>query len=626
MKTKIPPMRFPIPSTHIPAFTSLAGATSRAARKGTLLLFYRAALLTGGGAAALPRAFRTLLFCAITTVTTLTAAPGDKVIWVDGDAIRSADLDGANSTPIWPNGGIDVAVNTTTGNIYWADNSSLLGTLMTGAHDGTGSAVPVTTTVPGERIHFIAIDPAGTGTAYWCDFNALHVYGFVLPDGPLIPIPTSAKTIRGIAVDSRADKRYLYVYNGSRLFRSDLPDGANEVLVDGGIGSGQPGEFALDTCADAVYVISATSPHPGVPNPYILRGELVYDTPPSVTNVTTVLSGPGAVGNTISGNSDIALDLNAGKMYWTSYNNNVVYQVHSAALDGSGNTVLPVPRGDTYRGIALFAPGCPPTPAAETINLSTRLRVDLGDNAGIGGFIITGSVAKHVVIRAIGPSLTGFGFPASQLLADPSLELHGPGSFATVMNNNWRDTQEAEIQATGLAPTNNLEAAIDATLSPGNYTAIVRGNGPGTGIALVEVYDVQTGISSKLANISTRALVGTGSNVAIAGFILGSNQGDDRIVARGIGPSLSSFGVPNPLQDPTLELRDQNGTLLVANNDWQDNNAQATEIAAAGLAPTDPRESAIAATLPAGLYTAILAGRNDTTGVGLVEVYDRGRP
>jgi hypothetical protein len=251
------------------------------------------------------------------------------------------------------------------------------------------------------------------------------------------------------------------------------------------------------------------------------------------------------------------------------------------------------------------------------------MRVDLGDNAGIGGFIITGSVSKHVVIRAIGPSLTNF-FPASDLLADPTVELHGPAGFQTVMNNNWKDSQEAQIQATGLAPSHDLESAIDATLAPGNYTAIVRGNGTGRGIALVEVYDVETGVASKLGNISTRAHAGTGGNVVIAGFILGNNQGHDRIVIRGLGPSLSAFNVPDPLQDPMLELRSQNGTLLRANNDWQDDPAQAIEIAAAGLAPQNMRESAIAATLPPGLYTAILAGVNNTTGIGLVEVYDRG--
>ncbi|MDP9099663.1 MAG: hypothetical protein M3N48_11830, partial [Verrucomicrobiota bacterium] len=175
-------------------------------------------------------------------------------------------------------------------------------------------------------------------------------------------------------------------------------------------------------------------------------------------------------------------------------------------------------------------------------------------------------------------------------------------------------------------PLNDLESAIDATLAPGNYTAIVSGNAgtPPAGIALVEVYDLDTAAASKLANLSTRAFVGGGSNVVIAGFILGNKTGDDRIVVRGLGPSLSSFGVANALENPTVELRDQHGTLLRSNDDWQDDPAQVPQITAAGLAPSNTKESAIAATLPPGLYNVILAGLNDGTGVGLVEVYDRG--
>ena len=210
-----------------------------------------------------------------------------------------------------------------------------------------------------------------------------------------------------------------------------------------------------------------------------------------------------------------------------------------------------------------------PTPASQAVNLSTRMRVQTGDNVGIGGFIITGTAPKHVLLRAIGPSLTGSG--VSNALADPVLELHGPGTFVTVTNNDWRDDQEAEIQATGIPPTNDLESAIVAMLTPGAYTAIVRGNGNSTGVALVEVYDLDQAASSKLANLSTRAFVSTGDNIVIAGFILGGNSGDDRIVVRGIGPSLVT--VTNALADPTLELRDSNGALLIANNDWQDDPA-----------------------------------------------------
>jgi hypothetical protein len=263
-------------------------------------------------------------------------------------------------------------------------------------------------------------------------------------------------------------------------------------------------------------------------------------------------------------------------------------------------------------------------PPTQAINLSTRMQVQTGDNVGIGGFIITGSAPKHLVLRALGPSLTQAGVP--DVLADPVLELHGPGAFVTITDDNWRDdpAQEALIIADGLAPTNDLESAIDTTLNPGAYTAIVRGKNNTSGVALIEVYDLSQAVLAKLANISTRAFVSTGDNIVIAGFILGHNSGVDRIVARGIGPSLTAFGVPNALADPTLELRDSNGALLIANNNWQDDPAQAAELTAAGLAPTNNLESGIAATLPPGLYTALLAGLNNGTGIGVVEVYDLG--
>lgn len=267
----------------------------------------------------------------------------------------------------------------------------------------------------------------------------------------------------------------------------------------------------------------------------------------------------------------------------------------------------------------------PPTPA-QAINLSTRMNVQTGDNVGIGGFIVTGTAAKPVLVRAIGPSLTSVG--VQDPLADPVLELHGPAGFVTVSNDNWKDTQQTAITATGLAPTNDFESAILVSLNPGAYTGIVRGKNDVVGLGLVEVYDlaVGQGALAKLGNISTRALVGTGNNIVIAGFILGNNSGDDRIVVRGIGPSLTLLGVPNALTDPMLELRDNNGALLVRNNDWQSDPKQAAELTAAGLAPTNSLESGIAATLPPGTYTALLAGVNEGTGIGVVEVYDRGAP
>jgi hypothetical protein len=266
------------------------------------------------------------------------------------------------------------------------------------------------------------------------------------------------------------------------------------------------------------------------------------------------------------------------------------------------------------------------TPAAQALNLSTRMRVQTGDNVGIGGFIITGTGPKHVLLRAIGPSLTALGVPDA--LADPVLELHGPSPFVTITDDNWRDdpVQEALIIASGAPPSNDLESAIDATLIPGNYTAIVRGQNNTSGVGLVEVYDLSQALPAKLANISTRAFVSTGDNIVIGGFLLGGGNVSDRIAVRGLGPSLTAAGVPNALADPTLELRDGNGALLVSNNDWQDNPVQASELIAAGLAPTSPLEAGIATTLPPGPYTALLAGLNNGVGVGLVEVYDLGTP
>lgn len=246
-----------------------------------------------------------------------------------------------------------------------------------------------------------------------------------------------------------------------------------------------------------------------------------------------------------------------------------------------------------------------------------------GDGVGIGGFIITGSAPKHVLLRAIGPSLAVF---TREPLPDTILELHGPSPFPTVSNDNWRDNpaQEALIIASGLAPSNDLESAIDITLAPGAYTAIISGKNNTIGTGIVEVFDLGPTSSSKMANISTRASCGVLDDVVIAGFILGHSSGSDRIIIRGIGPSLTALGVPDALVDPTLSLRDENGTPLMNNDNWQDDPAQAAEMTAANLAPNDLHESGIAMTLPPGAYTAILAGKNSGVGNGVVEIYDRG--
>lgn len=254
--------------------------------------------------------------------------------------------------------------------------------------------------------------------------------------------------------------------------------------------------------------------------------------------------------------------------------------------------------------------------ASKALNISSRSRVGTGDNVMIGGFIITGTTNKRVIVRAIGPSLPQF---VPNPLANPTLELHGSNGALITSNDNWRDTQETEIIESELAPTNDLESAIIATLAPGSYTAIVQGNSGASGAGLVEVYDLESATASTLANISTRALVQAGDDRLIGGFILASDAGGAEVIVRAIGPSLTQLS--NTLADPTLELRDGNGTLIRFDDNWQDDSNQAALITASGLAPTNPLESAIAATLLPGNYTAIVGGKNDGTGIGVVEIY-----
>ncbi len=244
----------------------------------------------------------------------------------------------------------------------------------------------------------------------------------------------------------------------------------------------------------------------------------------------------------------------------------------------------------------------------------------------IGGFIITGTDPKKVVIRGIGPSLANFGVQGSR--ADPILELHD-ASTTLETNDNWKtksdgSSQQAEIEATTVPPTNDLESAIVRTLPANNasYTAVVRGKDNSTGLGVVEAYDLDQAANSKLGNISTRGFVNSGDNVLIGGFITGS--GAARVMVRAIGPSLANFGVTNPLQDPTLELHDGNGVTIRSNDNWktrEDNTSQQSEIEATTIAPTNDLESALVQTLSPGNYTAVVRGKNNTTGTAVVEVY-----
>jgi murein DD-endopeptidase MepM/ murein hydrolase activator NlpD len=309
----------------------------------------------------------------------------------------------------------------------------------------------------------------------------------------------------------------------------------------------------------------------------------------------------------------------------------------NAYADGQGHTISLQYDSPSGGGTANFnvddvtleiacSPATSP-PLAQLANISTRLVVGTGGDALIGGFIITGTHSKKIIVRAIGPSLSALGVPG--VLGDPALELHDGTGALIASNDDWQVTQVggivtasqvAEIQNSGVSPTAAAESAIIASLAPGAYTAIVRGKNSTTGVGLVEAYDLDRTVDSKLANISTRGFVQTGDNVMIGGVIIVGN-GPASVVVRAIGPSLAQAGVPNSLPATTLELHDSNGAVIGLSDNWTESD-HSTWTQAVGLAPSSNSESAIFQTLLPGQYTAIVRGRNNTSGVGLVETYD----
>jgi hypothetical protein len=302
---------------------------------------------------------------------------------------------------------------------------------------------------------------------------------------------------------------------------------------------------------------------------------------------------------------------------WTATGSLTTARVgHTATLLSNGNVLFAGGVNDTgvLASAELYGPV---SPSAQLLNVATRLKVLSGDNVLIGGFIITGTAPKKVIILGVGPSLAQF---FSGTLANPTLELH-QGDTLLQTNDDWKSDQQTEIEATGLAPTNDLESAIVRTLDPGSYTAILRGKGDTTGIGVVQAYDLNQAADSKFGNIATRGFVDSGDNVMIGGFIVGpASGGSTTVVVRAIGPSLTNFGVSGVLPDPTVELHDGNGATIAFNDNWGDDANQGS--IPPSLQPGDPHESALYRVLAPGGYTAIMRGAGNSTGIGLVEVYN----
>jgi hypothetical protein len=506
----------------------------------------------------------------------------------------------------------------TAGNLYVTNESQTLlkqDTIVKFAADGTHSVFATGLSGP----HGLAFD--GTGNLYVAEQFNNRVLKFT-PAGAS-SVFANVNQPKGLAFDGDGN---VYVASQNGTIMKFAPDGIGAVFVtqiqNGGV-QVYPFGIAFDKAGN-LYAACYNTAVDGV-------DAIMKFTPNGATSgyVTEGLINPYHLAFDNEGNLFIS---NFGQ--FGSTGKPVNSSITKVTPNGAVSTFAG-PLTVNAMGIAIW-PGSlpvkpPAPPTAKLLNISTRLRVQSGENVLIGGFIVTGNTAKKVMLRAIGPSLANAGI--TSFLPHPTLELRDANATLMASNDNWKindqtqQSQEAEIRATTIPPSNDLESALVATLNPNQgYTAIVRGKDNTPGIAVVEAYDLDQTADSILANISTRGFVDTNSNVMIGGLILGGGNGKGKVVVRAIGPSLSQSAVGNPLGDPLLELYDANGIKQAANDNWKINDqsgqSQETDIRATTVPPFNDLESAILITLPAGSYTAIVSGNGGGTGVGLVEAYN----
>lgn len=441
-----------------------------------------------------------------------------------------------------------------------------------------------------------------TGGTYFAQDGSLN-----LNIGPVVinaaTVILSGTSARFDAINSILENRGIFEVNGGLHFSTATPPTNVKQII---AGDALSNFNALTVGSNSSITVNGNYTQGSIAT---LNIEIGPDNPTSGLNQLTV-----------TGDAKLAGSLNVALVEGFTPAAGQTFQIVKAgAVSGNFAQVNGAEVTYTATGVMIHPNGEPIPASGQLQNISTRLGVLTGDSVSIAGFIVTGTGAKKIIIRGIGPSLSAFG--VSGVLPDPVLELHAADSSLLASNNDWKDTDQAAIEETGLPPKDDLESAIVRTLDPGAYTAVLRGNNNSTGVGLIEAYDLAPEVNSKPVNISTRGFVDQGDNVMIGGFIVGPNaNGGAKVVVRAIGPSLTGFGVTGALQDPTLELHDVNGALLTANDNWKD--TEQDVIQATGLAPSDDRESVVVATLVSGPYTAIVSGANDTTGVGLVEVYN----
>ena len=426
-----------------------------------------------------------------------------------------------------------------------------------------------------QAIKWILGDP----TKKWYQFPSLRKFALTLAAGSLPPIGQHAPSI--------AYDQNLLVFDNGQNSIFQFPRGEQRGYVS-------PRKYAIDLNAKIatevwnfesgqnLYCPYCGSVYEDAPGNYLI--DYAFESPYSGQNAFARLLGLSATGETVF------------SYRYPTYSCTTIYRALPVHLE---NTKFP-------------------TVGPQALNISTRGLVGTGDNVLIGGFIITGTDPKMIVLRALGPSLSGFGL--SGVLADPTLSVYNSSGTLIATNDNWQsDPNHSVVESNGLAPSNVSESAAALNLAPGAYTVIVRGKDPTPGIALVEIYDISPLSNSTLKNMSTRGSVGTGDNVLISGFIVG-DVASATVVVRALGPSLASYGVSGVLGDPTLTIYDSRGSVIASNDNWQDN-VNWFDIRKNVLSPPNERESALVLHLPAGAYTAVVRGAGDATGNALVEVY-----
>ena len=404
------------------------------------------------------------------------------------------------------------------------------------------------------------------------------------PDGKSSVFASNVSHPKGLAFDSIGNLYLAYPDHNSIL--KFTPNGKRITFASG---VGHPYRLAFDTSGN-LFVTDPTA-------------NSIYQISPS--GVVSTLATNTSTSQHVN---DLAFDSN-GNLFVTFDSSVVEFVSVEGVLDPLPITIAAVPGG--AGGIAIEPPA--------TTNLSTRVSVQSGDGVAIAGFIISGSTPKQILIRGLGASLSNFAIVNP--LQDPMLDLHDATGKTIATNDNWQTATNADQIPVDFRPADPREPAILATLQPGRFTAVLRGKNGGSGVGLIEMNDLSTGVASKLTNVSTRGFVGTGENVMIGGFILNGGSGERQVLIRALGPTLAQapFNVTGNLTDPTLMLVDGNGAVIASNDDWK--SSQQSEIQATGLAPPNDREAAILTTLPPGNFTAIVCGKNGETGVALVDVF-----